>query len=131
MREIKFRGLNRLTKEWVYGYLVVDGESCQIWQTGGLPVPVDKETVGEFTGRKDKDGKEIYEGDIVESLFRLGEERNHYLSDKDTPFKRMGVVEYIHTEFCLNNTLLSIHKELKVIGNVSENPELLEDKVTI
>jgi uncharacterized phage protein (TIGR01671 family) len=68
-REIEFRGLRKDGKGWVYGDLLQphDGNSfTYIMQRNGIEVEVFPETVSQFTGLIDKNGKEIFEGDVFE-----------------------------------------------------------------
>lgn len=140
MREIKFRGKRLFdNKEWKYGfyYLYIDNSGKEFHNIlneeeqvtvneYGATVPaftnIDKNTLGQYTGLKDVNGKEIYEGDIV-------------LINKEKNIK--GIVKYSETyaEFVVVNTnnitdeyepLADYKKHLEILGNEYENPELLE-----
>lgn len=89
MREIKFRGRRLDTGQWVYGDFV--STSCSrpsIDAANGLRYAVDPDTLGQYTGRKDSLGKEVFEGDVIRVNGKV---------DK--------IVEYreAHCAFCLAN----------------------------
>ena len=132
MRTIKFRGKRVDNGEWVYGDLVhfSNGEACILPEDGEwrhrLIIP---DSVGQFTGWHDADGKEIYEGDVLDVLYTIHVERENVCvvfgnnEVERTPgfyFSDNGTNECDHTwdfrEFL---------PDRKVIGNIHDNPELI------
>ena len=132
-REIKFRGRNILNNDWMYGDLIHDDEHCRVYvyprDAGPLELKhrVDAETIGQFTGLHDKNGKEIYEGDIIRAYGSKGDEIKHIVeySDKEAMFctKLIGaeMLGGSITQRWLNEF------EFEVIGNIYDNPELLKE----
>lgn len=118
MREILFRGKSLVTKEWVFGDLFQHGEQCFI-MTGGHNIEVDPESVGEFTGLTDNNGVKIFEGDIVRS--RITGEKFIVIWDK------------LYSAFAIRNSKVRYGfpkcnvKTYQVVGNIHDNPELIED----
>ena len=116
-----------LTKErvWVYGiydpYRYRIGSYLRELQTEPFWRYVDPETVGQYTGLKDKNGKEIFEGDIVATDFH---EKKPYLI-------KYGVHNYTDVGFYAKDgnyrfPMPDSLKHIIKIGNIYENPELLE-----
>lgn len=128
-REIKFRGKSSVINEWVYGSLVnvgneshivgfdeVDLDGHHLMYCSDRPVFTKQETIGQFTGLHDKNGNDIYEGDII---------RNESCK---------GIVVYKNGAFVLDLgkscgcVYLFFLESLLVVGNIYDSPELLEDK---
>lgn len=122
MREIKFRGVDIADGEWIYGSLVKVGKDYHILGEGETEAHeyniVDEESIGQFTGLKDKNRKDIYEGDILKH------------EDEDAMYVRW-YKEYVEFKLMGPNdettTLTDWYAEdTEVIGNIFENKELLE-----
>lgn len=143
MRKYKFRGKEIDTGKWVYGGLFKEPAPPQCFEKTledkywivypdprympdwNLPykmvrTDVDKETIGQYTGLKDRNMKKIYEGDIVKVFtnkkWRIGKiiyEHSGFTIDvtnnKELEYGRTGIIENL----------------TEVIGNVWDNPELL------
>lgn len=126
MREIKFRAWNRNDRKMytpdskgiiieINGYnqfWIKDTKYLQEWFLGNN---LDSNLM-QFIGRQDVDGKDIYEGDIV-SYFSYNTEN-----------KKTGAVKYVDGDGCFCIDFLPLHSmySIKVIGNIYENPELIE-----
>ena len=122
MREIKFRGIGNARGvdyfgKFIYGDLIHIGGEAFIQNDDKAPdviaIRVDPKTVGQFTGLNDKNGKEIYEGDIV----------------RGPGFGAVSVY-FDGGRFCLyflgDEYWNEYADKIEVIGNIHENPELLE-----
>lgn len=141
----KFRGLSVESfneEEWKYGYLIEDEgysfiinqviEANEQYITIGSWHPVNPATLGQSTGLVDKNGKEIFEGDIVRTtrfLGRADEIGGFYEYEKDY----LGVVKVLEGSWVIDTgsdavNLWSEIDENEVLGNIYENQELLEDK---
>ena len=144
-RTIKFRGKKQTNGVWVYGCLVYSNEidASIYFQTGNGSVKtmdwvyVNPETVGQFTGLYDKNGKEIYDGDIIYSEFPDGSKTNCLIgwNEEKSCFGLMDEYNYRsklegydfprfdNAIFC---NFLKHSKKFEVIGNIYDNPELLK-----
>lgn len=122
MREILFRGkpLGNLHGKFICGSLgVIDTDLCAIYHcfefTDDEMQLVDPETVGQYTGLTDKNGKKIFEGDIV----KYKNSSPCQIAYIDSQFVMMWKNFYRNFERVYDD-------EIEVIGNIHDNPELLE-----
>lgn len=142
MRELKFRAWDNLEKDYlneedmainnlnnIFIFEIYDKNDTDLWYTRLLPDPDNKRHVIEqYTGLKDKNGREIYEGDIVsvrDSPVVVEDEKGVcYVawSSVLAGFILKGSDAYKFDEQSLSDL------KLIIIGNIHENSELLEEK---
>lgn len=124
MREILFRGKRKDNGEWVEGYYSYanDGHGTELYMVGekvtGVYYPVIPDTVGQYTGLTDENGKKIFEGDVVREY---GGEYAQGFYEIDGNL----IVEIPNT---LANFILGSDCgcKYKIIGNIHDNPEIME-----
>lgn len=142
MREILFRGKTTNNGKWVYGYIDYNFNTKiafmrtpkHIYTDVDMVIP---ETVGQYTGITDKNGKKIFEGDIVKndwcfmkgnSIIRFGEYKSF---DMSNDFRQGHLGFYIEAlseskKMLYRKDILYYADKCEVIGNVFDNPELLK-----
>lgn len=133
MREIKFRGWHNGAKDMVYFGLGEDNIQCEGEDGEKFKFMIkDGHPVMQYTGLKDKNGEEIYEGDVVEielsaeRAFGDGKSETFRIEiffGKDASFhgRRIGIPTDLYSVGSSGSAV--VRKE--VIGNIYENPELL------
>lgn len=137
MREIKFRAQRVDTKEWVYGDFIrlsiIDAFTYIAKGFGykvrdpeiGRPIKVLPDTVGQYTGLRDRTGVEIYEGDIIHTNYFKdnGWNTKAFHENQEVKFEdgAFQLGDFTTLYECTSNPEYA----LEVIGNIYRNPELL------
>lgn len=145
MRTIKFRGKRSKDDEWVYGGLVyrlpkhpeiiineyITHQNGECEDNFVFYQDIYEDTVGQFTGLHDRNGEEIYEGDIVNFDDSPYSVYAHPYTGKVVFYKGQLCVE--HYEDCFTTTFYTplfkddfADKKTTVLGNIYDNPELLK-----
>lgn len=132
MREILFRGKSVLNGEWLFGNFLKTDDGVFIIQNfdpfGGLAkYEVDHNAFCQYTGLTDKNGRKIFEGDIVKtSQYGVDDGKGHNFAGFDKFY-----VEFSDGSFCLKNKWrrfnLRPQRDFEVCGNIFDNTELVEN----
>lgn len=132
-REIKFRGKKFCQDEWIYGSLITRGErgaDGNFIDTGrGECYPLQQDTIGQYTGLHDKNGKEIYEGDILHVIAETDDIHDYITQVSTNGLYEVDLVgcEYDITILAWLSANYDECCTIEVIGNIYDNPELLKE----
>lgn len=143
-REILFRGKMIDNGEWIEGffvqqkekfyicsnlYQIMDGYSSKNGQHYGFGdfYEVDPETVCQYTGLTDKNGKKIYEGDILKRILLPTKRIENVFRVKFVPVKScFSAIDLNGSDVTFISDYINSNYEIEVIGNIFDNPELLK-----
>lgn len=142
MREIKFRAKRLDNRGWICGDLHLHSPFPHIHSTRGDKAKINTDTIGQFTGLHDKNGKEIYEGDIVRKkeiggygyeyvgVVRYYEKDCRYAIDITATNEFSMRALFTVGESVINDGYCTIKytTEYEILGNIHDNPELLNRK---
>lgn len=129
MREILFRGKHKADGKWCEGNLHIDKQCVAIITPDDTPLgcygQVDPDTIGQYTGLTDKNGTKIFEGDIIK--LRLLAAKMEWKGVCEYRNGAFGLAwQYAGQRYC--TFAGTCNAEYEVLGNIHDNPELMEDK---
>lgn len=126
MCEILFRGKRKSDEQWIYGRLSYNGlgDTMKIIENNFFKeIQIMSDTIGQYTGLTDKNGKKIFEGDIVQHDFGVEQIGVQYaVVEYDSKYASFMIKPLCDWMYCEKD-------DCEVIGNMHDNPELLEGGV--
>ena len=143
MMEILFRGKRTINGDWVYGYFVHGNERKSLRDSIFVydsetqsfnDYEINPSTLGQYTGLTDKNGKSIFDGDILHISKISDGLGGYYQPPLDYPVNvvvKWDLCAWMWETLCEDKRYISFpdawcHYECEVIGNITDNPELIE-----
>jgi uncharacterized phage protein (TIGR01671 family) len=127
VREILFRGKRTDNKQWVEGYYVLIGEenpNADIVTKSGFRIRVDHKSIGQYTGLIAKSGARVFEGDVVQVVYDTRRYGTYVVAMSK---ERGGWFPFACGDGCgCCECDVERAENCEIIGNVYDNPELLE-----